>query len=223
MKTSFKIFFIATILYYISPTLVFADGDPFEGIITYKITYSTSKSSEDQMVMSVMIKGSKSKTEMDYEILGKDIEIKDYADKSKIHLFRLMEGQKCAMKLTPAEIQKDMEKAPQANVKITRKTKTIAGYKCKKAIVTTDQDGVKTAYEVWYTSEIGSKDGNFDNPLFKDIDGFLMEFQIKTSEITMKYTVSSVEKKSVSAEEFKIPAEYILMTKEELKSKYGIH
>jgi preprotein translocase subunit SecD len=130
-------------------------------------------------------------------------------------------GRKYAIKETAAEIQKDMEKEPAVKVEVTNETKTIAGYVSKKAMVTSEQDGEKTVYEVWFTNEIGSKDANFDNPLYKDIDGVLMEFLMKTPQITMKFTVSSVEKKSVSAKEFEIPAEYKLTTKEELKSKFG--
>jgi hypothetical protein len=37
----------------------------------------------------------------------------------------------------------------------------------------------------------------------------------------MKFTVSSVEKKSISAKEFEIPPDYKFTTKEELKSKFG--
>jgi hypothetical protein len=37
----------------------------------------------------------------------------------------------------------------------------------------------------------------------------------------MKLSATSIEKKSVSAKDFDIPADYTLTTQEELKSKFG--
>jgi GLPGLI family protein len=224
MKKLFSYLLLATLVTIIFPVLVIAGDKNFEGIITYKISYPDSKFTESQMAMFpkliiVSIKGSKSKSETN-STMGNQTEINDYADKSKITLLNMM-GQKYAIRETAAEIQKDMEKEPKAQVEVTNETKTIAGYLSKKAIVTTNNDGEKTVYEVWFTEELGSKDVNFDNPIYKDINGVLMEFQIKTEQVTMKCTVSSVEKKSISSKEFEIPSDYTITTKEELKSKFG--
>jgi len=224
MKKLFSYLLLATLVTIIFPVLVIAGDKNFEGIITYKISYPDSKFTESQMAMfpkqmSVMIKGSKSKTEM-ITGMGNQTEINDYTEKSKISLLDMM-GQKYAIKETAADIQKEMEKEPPAKVEVTNETKTIAGYLSKKAIVTTNQDGEKTVYEVWFTEELGSKDVNFADPVYKDINGVLMEFLMKTPQITMKFTVSSVEKKNVAAKEFEIPSDYKLTTKEELKSKFG--
>ena len=203
---------------------MFAGDKSFEGVITYKITYPDSKFTESQMamfpkLMTVMIKGTKSKTEMSTG-MGNQTEIIDYAEKTKIALLDMM-GQKYAIRQTAEEIQKEIENEPAGKVEVTNETKNIAGYLSKKAIVTTEQDGEKTVYEVWFTEELGTREVNFDNPIYKDINGVLMEFLMKTPQISMKFTVSAVEKKNVSAKEFEIPAEYKLTTKEELKSKFG--
>jgi len=224
MKKLFGILSFTAILAIILPILAVAGGKTFEGVISYKISYPDSKFSESQLamfpkLMTVMVKGSKSKTEMSTG-MGNQTEIIDYTDKTKVALLDMM-GQKYAIKETAAEIQKDMEKEPTAKVEVTSETKTIAGYICKKALVTAEQDGEKTVYEVWFTNELGSKDANFDNALYKEIDGVLMEFLMVTPQISMKFTVSTVEKKSIPAKEFEIPAEYKLTTKEELKSKFG--
>ena len=215
---------VITLMIFISPVKIIAGDKSFEGVITYKISYPDSKFTESQMamfpkLMTVTIKGSKSKTEM-ITGMGNQTEIIDYTEKTKIALLDMM-GQKYAIKQTAADIQKENENEPVGKVEVTNETKTIAGYLSKKAIVTTEQDGEKTVYEVWFTDELGSKEINFDNPVYKDINGVLMEFLMKTPQITMKFTVSSVEKKNVSAKEFEIPAEYKLTTKEELKSKFG--
>jgi GLPGLI family protein len=202
----------------------YAGGKPFEGIITYKISFSDSKFTESQLamfpkLMIVSVKGTKSKSEMSTG-MGNQIEITDYAEKTKVQLMDIM-GQKYAIKETTEEIQKEIDKEPKAKVEVTTETKTIAGYTCKKAIVTTELDGEKTVYEVWFSEDLGMENMNFSDPIYKDINGALMEFSMKQPQFTMKFTVSSIEKKSVSAKEFEIPAEYKLITKEELKSKFG--
>jgi hypothetical protein len=201
-----------------------AGNKSFEGMITFKISYPDSKFSESQQAMlpkmlTVTIKGTKSKSEIKTS-MGNQIEIIDYTEKTKIALIDMM-GQKYAVKSTNEEIEKENAKEPVPTVVLTNETKVIAGYTCKKALVTTNDDGVKASYEVYYTDELGSKVVNFDNPLYKDIDGVLLEFSIKTQQFTMVFTATAVEKKGVTAKEFEVPAEFKLVTKEELQSKFG--
>ena len=199
-------------------------GKPFEGVITFKITYPDNKISESQMAMfpkllTVSIKGTKARTDLQMSGMN-TVEITDYTDKTKIALINMM-GQKYAIKQTTAEIEKEMEKEAKPNVVLSDTTKVIAGYTCKKAVITVNNDGVKSTYEVYYSSELGSKMANFDNPLYKDIDGVLLEFLLKNRDINMKFTATSVEKKSLPAKDFEIPSDYTLTTQDELKSKFG--
>jgi len=218
MKSSLTFIF----LFFVSAALV--AGKPFDGVITYKISYPDSKFSEAQLnmfpkVMTVSVKGSKARTEMNVGG-GTTVEILDYVAKTKVALINMM-GQKFAIKQTAQEIEKENALQPKGTVSVTNETKSIAGYNCKKAIVTSDEDGVKSTFEVWFTEELGGKDANFDNPLYKDINGVMLEFLIKTPQITMKLSATSVEKKAVSAKDFEIPTDYTLTTQEELKSKFG--
>lgn len=224
MKKVFQVAGIVIIMAILAPVLTQAGGKPLEGVITYKISYPDSKFTESQLamfpkMMTVTVKGTKAKTEMKTG-MGNQTEITDYAEKTKVALIDMM-GQKYAIKETMAEIQKEIDKEPKATVEVTSETKTIVGYVCKKAIITTNDDGEKATFEVWFTSDLGSKEINFDNPLYKDIDGMLMEFTLKQPQFTMMFTVSNIEKKNVAAKEFEIPSEYTFTTKEELKSKFG--
>jgi len=83
------------------------------------------------------------------------------------------------------------------------------------------ENGSKTTYEVWFSEDFGAENPNFDNPLYKDIDGVLLEFSMITPQFTMVFSAISVEKKSISNKEFEIPADYTVTTKEELQSKMG--
>ena len=211
-----------SLLFFVSAVLV--AGKPFDGIITYKISYPDTKYTEAQLamfpkMMSISIKGSKSRTEMNIG-MGKQVFIVDYVAKTKVTLIDMM-GQKYAIKQTSQDIEKENADLPRGTVVITNETKNIAGYVCKKAIVTSNEDGVKTTFDVWFTDELGGKDANFDDPLYKDINGVMMEFVIKTPQISMKLSATSVEKKAIADKDFEIPAEFTLTTKDELKSKFG--
>ena len=63
--------------------------------------------------------------------------------------------------------------------------------------------------------------GNFDNPMYSEIDGALLEFSMKAPMGSMKFAAISVEKKSLPAKDFEIPQDYTLTTQDELKSKFG--
>jgi hypothetical protein len=216
--------FVFFVLMALIPCSLFAGGGkPFEGVISYKITYPDNKFTEAQLanfpkLVTISIKGTKSRTEIN--AMGTQVTITDYADKTKVVLMDIM-GQKYAIKTTAEQIEK--ENAKQSNVKITvtEETRDIAGYKCKKAIVTSEEDGVKSTFEVYFTNELGGKGIYFDDPLYKDIDGVMLEFSMKAPQFSMKFTATSVEKKSISAKDFEIPADYKLTTEEELKSKFG--
>ena len=223
MKNNLKKTGILFLLVFLGPAVLMAIK-PFEGVITYNITYPDSKFTESQLkmfpkVLTVEVKGMKSRTELNTG-MGNQISINDCSEKTVINLIDMM-GQKFAIKKTTQDIEKEIAKEPAAKVTVTAETKMIAGYSCKKAIVTTDNDGEKTTYEVYFTSEIGGKGANFDNPLYKDIDGVMMEFLRKTPQFTMKFAASAVEKKAVAAKDFEIPEDYKLTTEEELKTKFG--
>ncbi len=199
-------------------------GKPFEGVITFKISYPDNKFSESQLamfpkVLTVSIKGTKSRTDLQMSGMN-TVEITDYTDKTKVALLNMM-GQKYAIKQTSAEIEKEMAQSGIPTVEESGETKVIAGYTCKKAVITVNDDGLKSAYEVYYSGELGSKMANFDNPWYKDIDGVMLEFILKNREINMKFTATSVEKKSLPAKDFEIPSDYTPTTQEELKSKFG--
>jgi GLPGLI family protein len=224
MKRAFCIIAPLTFLFFLCTSGLTAGPKSFEGVITFKITYPDSKFTESQLanfpkIFTITIKGNKSKTEM--KVMGStQIEITDYQEKSKVALIDMM-GQKYAVKSTGDEIAKELAKEPAATVEVTGETKSIAGYTCKKAVVTVNDDGAKSTYDVYYTSDLGPKAANFDNPLYKDIDGVLLEFSMKTPQFTMVFSATSVEKKSVSSKEFEVPADFTPVTKEELQSKFG--
>ncbi len=221
-KPLFALSFVLCIALFSSISVM--SGKPFEGVITFKITYPDNKFSESQLamfpkVLTVSIKGTKARTDLQMSGMN-TVEITDYNDKTKVALLNMM-GQKYAIKQTTAEIEKEMSQAGTTTVELSAETKVIAGYTCKKAVITVNDDGAKSTFEVYYSNELGTKMANFDNPLYKDIDGVLLEFLLKNRDVNMKFTATSIEKKSLPAKDFEIPSDYTLTTQDELKSKFG--
>lgn len=206
------------------PTITAAAPKPFEGVITYKITYPDSKFTESQLAMfpklvTVSVKGTKSRTEMQMNGMS-TVEIKDYSEKSSVTLLDIM-GQKLAIKKTSADIEKEMKSDATTSVELTSETKVIAGYMCKKAVITINDDGKKSVFEAYFTEELGGNNINFDNPVFKDIKGVMLEFSLRENEMNMLFTATSVDKKGISSKEFEIPSDYKPTTLDEMKNMFG--
>ena len=105
------------------------------------------------------------------------------------------------------------------NVTVTRskETKTIAGYKCKKAVLL-DEEGNEITY--WYTDKIKANTKGQDN-FNNKIPGFPLEYSVNNEGMLMTFTATVVEKKLDNKSALfaiEIPAGYQEMTYEEFSS-----
>jgi hypothetical protein len=203
---------------------VFAGKKDFEGVMVYNITYPDSKLDAQTMAsmpktMKITVKGDMSKTEMSLG-MGNTSTIFNAADETSTTLLEMM-GQKFAIKMSKEDIEKENAKMQDYSVEQTDETKDIAGYSCKKVLITYTQDGKTTTQEAWFTEELGEGAFNATNPIFKDIKGTLLEFTVNESGMTMTMTAVSVDKKKISDKEFDIPEGYKEVTQEELQSMFG--
>jgi len=224
MKKSAILFCILLALGISLPGSVTAGGGKFEGIIYYSISFPNSTMPEEQLAMmpkssTLYVKGSATRNET-MTPMGNVVVITNYDKKFSVSLLDMM-GKKMAIKKTLDEINKDLGSQPKPSIRITDETREIAGYKCKKAVITVSKNGTQNSYDLWYTNELGGKESNFGNPLYQDIDGMLMEFTFQERGATMKYSVTKVESKAVADSSFEIPPDYQLTTTEELKSMFG--
>lgn len=194
----------------------------FKGVITYKITVEGSGVTDEMKTMMpktmvMTIKGNKSRSEMVMS-MGKTVSISDGDTKTAITLMDMM-GQKIAIQSGTEDIMKEIAESPDVTVEVTTETKDILGYACKKAIITNPEDDMELI--VYFTEELGTKELNFDNPQFKDINGVMLEFEIPNEMFNMHFTAVSIEKKNVDDSEFTIPEGYQIKTKEEMKGMFG--
>ncbi|MEO8088305.1 MAG: DUF4412 domain-containing protein [Bacteroidota bacterium] len=193
-----------------------------EGKINFEISMTSEEEMNDQMLammpkeMVVYFKDGKSRSEMKM-MGGTVVAITDSKAGETISCMDIM-GKKQAVKTTKEDAQKEKEKMGEYDVKITDDTKVLAGYKCRKAIITFKNEK-ETPAEVWFTDELEAS--NSERYSWKGIDGFMMEFSIDQKGMGMKFTCTEVKKAEVKDDQFTIPEGYTILTQEEMMKQYG--
>jgi len=222
MKTQIRLFLMLMLSAFIFAGYGKAEAKDFTGIIVYNITYGDDIDAQTAAMMpktmKLIIKGNKSRVEMSMG-MGTTVVIFDAEKKDAVTLMDMM-GQKFAMTMSTQEIEAQNADVPDVDVEVTNETKEIAGYICKKAIVKTKGDN-PSEHAVYFTDELGSGTMNYNNPLFKDIDGVMLEYSSADEGMTMKFSAIKVEKKKVSDNEFEIPEGYKVMTMDEFSNMFG--
>ncbi|MEO6883879.1 MAG: hypothetical protein ABI199_07625 [Bacteroidia bacterium] len=188
-----------------------------EGVIEYAATpvdQNNSMASLAPNKMTVEFKNNKSCAELSAGMgLFKMSIISDPKTMSVINLVKLVTKQFVHVS-DSVEIKTEMGKSPQFIITETNETKLIAGYKCKRAIVSF-ADKKQPDFVVYYTNDIDIVKPNWDNP-FHEIDGVLMEYQLKRYGLELKFTATSVTKKDIDDKDFEIPKGYKTMSAKEM-------
>ncbi len=198
-------------------------GQVTEGRALYKIDITSDKP-EMQMAVGMMqgstleinFKDNLTRSEMKMGTIVNIITVSDGKTEDMLMLMSGMVGQK-AVKTNAKELKEEKKQA-EPEVTLVDESKEVAGYTCKKAILT-DAEGNESTY--WYSEEIQvSKKGQ--NYLNEKIPGFPMEYELNQGPMKMTLTVDSFEtklpKKSKELFAMKIPEGYQVMTMDELKN-----
>jgi GLPGLI family protein len=193
-----------------------------EGKVVFEISYPDADMPDEQMAMmptesKMFFKDNQGRVEMKMGMGMSQVMLFDNKNKMMTMLMDMM-GNKIAVKMTEEDIKKRKEKEGKQDydIKLTDETKEIAGYKCKKAVVT-NKDG---SFDLYYTDQIAYKNGDWVSD-FKGIDGFPLQYKITNNNLTMQMNAKSVSKEKVEDSMFKIPDDYKPMTSEELQKMYG--
>lgn len=195
-------------------------GQNFEGQAKVDIEYTDLPESiapyEAMLPKEMTYKIKNEKIKIEQESMGGSTNtIVDNKAKKGVLLMDMM-GKKMAIKMD-LDKEDTKEEAAKMTVKVTDETKEIAGYKCKKAVITYD-DGQQI--DVWFTKELPQ----FNNPnadFTSKIDGFPMQYTMTNQGMTMTIKVSKIEKKKIADSEFNIPDGYEEMTMEEFQESMG--
>lgn len=224
MKSIYKFFLIAGLGLLLNSNLIAQDS--FSGIITYQIKFDgleldAELKSALPSEMIVILKDKKSKSILP-TMMGDQITIYNGESKTLVNLIEIM-GQKIAINKSSKEIEIERNKYKNLIINLSTETKEIAGYLCKKAEVevnAADFDGL-SKFSIFYTEELGNLGINYSDALFNKIKGVMLQYEIKTKGLMMKFSAIDIKATEISDEEFKIPAEYKEMTKEELNNLFG--
>ncbi len=200
----------------------FTGSSEFEGKITYEITMEGANLPPEAKGMfagselSVYMKGTKSRTDVSIAMQNNST-ISDLKTGTSVILMEIM-GNKYKIKSDPSKEEKNTD----VSVKYLDETKTVAGYKCKKAEITfKDETGNKQTSTIWYTEDILNHMGaSTSNNQYKDIKGMPLEYEMNADRGTkMKMTAKTVSKETVPDSKFEIPADYKETTMEELQKE----
>ena len=222
MKNMFLIL-TAVVAVGLSQTNCVVAQKPFsEGKIVYAITYPDMEMDNQMAAMMpteqvVYVKGMMTRTDFSMGMGINSSSIMNGKTGDMIALTDMM-GTKSAVKLSADEIKKatDKSKSGSPKVTLTSATKVIAGYSCKKAVVTLEKGG---NLDIYYTDKINSKLAGMTD--YKEINGFPMEYAVEQSGIKMKFSAKSVTPEKVADNKFSIPSDYKVMTQEEMRKQFG--
>lgn len=218
-----KIFLLLTVIVLIgSQQQVSAQKKLTEAVLIYDLKL---EGGEELGMMAAMIpteftmkyKGTKSRTEYATG-MSESIMIADAKDsKATIALLDMM-GNKYAMKVDEAKMAEQKAKLPIYDVLETKETKLIAGYKCIKAVLINQT--TKEEQTVFYTPDIPFIENIFNTELSK-LKGMPMEYVSKMSSIKLTVSIREVKKDKVTDDMFSTPADYKVVTQEELMKELG--
>lgn len=193
----------------------------FEGKVVFGLDYELPEAMEAQRSMlpaemSMLISKNKTKV-IQNTMMGSQIVISDTKANASVLLMDMM-GQKMAIDL-PTPTKEELKEEKQPKYKYDDKTKKIAGYKCKHAVMSIeDEGGEESEMDVFYTEEIPSS----ANDKLKGLKGFPLEYTIVSQGLTMIVTAKEVNKEKIAASEFEVPEGFSKMTMEEFKKSMGM-
>jgi GLPGLI family protein len=178
------------------------------------------------MESKMTFKNGKVLTEMTSMVFSNQIAV----DEKGMTMLMEQMGNKIAVKQTKEEMAKEeakmKDKPVDPKIEYTEETKTIAGYECKKANITTvGKDKKEEKIEMWYCEK-------FENPnkegkgrgqaAMKGLKGMPFEYSGGQGGMKFKMVAKEVSVDPVSDSKFELSTEgYKIMTMDELKAMQG--
>jgi len=190
------------------------------GEITYKIKMKGLPADQADMLgdlgMTTIFNKKFVKTELNMGI-AKTTTIQNAKTQTTVVLMNMM-GKKIRLETTAEEAEKlAKEMATNTSVRETDVITNIAGYDCKKSVVTVDGNDVI----VYTTNEIkvpAVKNVNSSGLDFTMINGSPLMFTAEQGGISMEFKAVKIEKKKVKKSNFTIPSGYEKMNLEQFKN-----
>ena len=190
-----------------------------EGFIDFKITYPEIEASNVMAgilphEMKLMFKENKTSGEFTAGMGIFKITLITYPETKIVYQLMKLMSKKYAIKIDSSDLKSLYAELPEMTVKLVDETKIIAGYKCKKAMVTF-KNNIKEEFSIYYTDEIGLVNSNWCTP-FHEISGVLLEYQVRKYNFEMKFSAINVVKEKIDDSVFELPSDYELISQEEM-------
>ena len=198
-----RLFPILLILLSVSPLVQAQD---FEGVITFGISYPDltpeMKAMEASLPkeMSYHIKGNK--TKMEQPVMGGSVIVLFNGNTGTTETYTDVMGQKVKTVATKEDLDKTLSEQSEMKVQILEEEKEVAGYNCKKAIIT--QEG-QPELTIYYSEEINVESITSLSPQFKDLKGFPLEYSIAANGMSMQMIAKKVNPQSIDDAVFQAP------------------
>ena len=186
--------------------------DVNEGIIEFDITYPDNEAGN---IMAALLPDEMTLKFKDDKTVGtfsagmgvfKATMISDPKTKTVHQLFKVLK-EKYVHEFDSLQINTLFTELNESKIKFVDETKEIAGYTCKKAIVTF-KDNIKEEFSVYYTDDIDIKNSNWFTP-FHEIDGVLLEYQVRKYNYEMRLVAKEVKSEEIDDAAFDIPEGYL--------------
>ncbi len=189
-----------------------------EATISYDIVINTSNKTPqaadllDGATSVIYLKGNSSRSEM-VSSLGTQATIVD-GKSGDVTVLKEYGEQKYMIKMTPENWKESNKKYEGVTFTYFEEYKTIANFKCQKAVGTL-ADG--STFTVYFTRELIPVNKDFQY-LNKNLPGLAMQYEANMGKMMVTYTVSTINFSPVSQAKFDLPKSgYRVMTYEESK------
>lgn len=193
---------------------------PFSGTIQYRIAYESPIVPQEQLAQQPQTATLRMGTDKAVFAMAEQKALADATTKELHSLVNLsaMGLGKYHLTETEADLQMDVEEKKNLTVEKTQETKTISGYTAHQAKAFYKQGNTSIELAIWYVEGFGdpffnhaTQAGSLDG-----VDGFPLEYAIKTPDMTMTFTVHKLTNEEVNPKYFNIPSSYKASTKEQM-------
>lgn len=217
-----KVYILFIILLVVHSKKMLAQKKLTEATITYDVIVNTNNKNPqaadllDGAQSIIYLKGNSSRSEM-ISSLGKQSTIID-GKTGEVAVLKDYGDQKYMIKMSGENWKQSNKKYEAVSFQFADEYKTIAGYKCQKAIGKLSDT---TTFIVYFTKELEplNKDFQYIN---KNLPGLAMQYEATLGTMQVTYVVSTINFSPVPASKFDLPKSgYRVMTYEESKGLGG--
>jgi len=208
--------FVITFLLFLASAL---SAQTRHGVVHYAVDYRDTDLSAEEISMlpseaSILFKDDLMRMNMS---MGLGMESAVVVQKDQVHVLMDVMGNKFALRTTREEILQDTDgNKPFALKQMTDEFKDIAGYRCRRAVLSAPGQEDMT---VWFTDRLKSSATWYYQ--LDGIDGFPMEFDLTTTGMAVRMTAKSVSEELPGEAEFTVGKEFKILTEEELNKMMG--